>query len=105
VRAGALIARVVANGPADAAGLQSGDIITRFDGQNIETARSLSRLVGELDAGDKIEVEYMRDGQRHETTTVLDALEETEARASLEPIDPQEQQRGYQYYRFAPNRR
>jgi serine protease Do len=102
-RAGALIARVVTNGPADSAGLQSGDIITRFDGQAIETARSLSLLVGELDAGDEIELEYQRDGQRHETTTVLGALDETDARASLEPIEPQ--QRGYQYYRFAPNGR
>jgi serine protease Do len=102
-RAGALIARVVTNGPADSAGLRSGDIITRFDGQAIETARSLSLLVGELDAGDEIELEYQRDGQRHETTTVLGALDETDARASLEPIEPQ--QRGYQYYRFAPNGR
>lgn len=102
-RTGALIARVVANGPADSAGLRSGDIITHFDGEAIETARSLSRLVGDLDAGDEVELEYQRDGQRHSATTVLGALDETDVRASLEPIDPQQQ--GYQYYRFAPNRR
>jgi serine protease Do len=102
-RTGALVARVVANGPAESAGLRSGDIITRFDGQVIETARSLSRLVGELDAGDEVALEYQRDGQRHETTTVLGEIDETDVRASLEPIDPR--QRGNQYFRFAPNRR
>jgi serine protease Do len=103
---GARIARVVANGPAESAGLQSGDIITRFDGQTIDTARSLSRLVGNLDAGSEVSVEYQRDGQLRETTTVLGALDESEMRAFVEPIEPADPgQRGYQYYRFAPDRR
>ena len=95
---GALIARVVAGGPADLAGLTGGDIIQEFDGQTIDSARSLSRLVGELDAGDEVEIEYLRDGRSHEISTVLGELDETQARAALEPIDPEP--RAYRNFRF-----
>lgn len=103
--AGAEIARIVADGPADRAGLEAGDIITRFDGQAIDSPRTLSRLVGDLDSGDEVEIEYLRGDVRREVETVLGALQEAETRAAV-PMN----QRGPQdrYYRFeypSPNQR
>ena len=95
---GALVAAVVAGGPADSAGLIGGDIITVFDGEMIDSARSLSRLVGARDAGDEVELEYLRDGRNHEISTVLGDLDETQAQAALEPIDPDP--RAFREFRF-----
>jgi serine protease Do len=105
--AGAVIARVVADGPADRAGLEAGDIVTEFDGERVDTPRTLSRLVGELDAGDEVDIEFIRDGDRRESTTVLGALDDSNYRAQAAPEarDP----RNYRYYRYqlpeTPNRR
>ena len=76
---GALIERVAEGGPAEAAGIREGDIITKLDGESLlrggeaydedESAPGM-RLVErarELEVGDTVEVEFRRDG---ETKTV-----------------------------------
>jgi len=102
IEGGALIARVVAGGPADTAGLISGDIITQFDGDEVDTARSLSRLVGALDAGDEIDIKYWRDGEQHEVSAVLGALEENQMRAAVEH-EPRTRPYQYRYQRPEPD--
>lgn len=94
---GAVIERVVADGPADRAGLASGDIVVGFDGQTVDSPRTLSRLVGMLDAGDKVEIEYLRQGTRRDASAELGKLDESELRASVEP---DQQQPPYRYYRY-----
>ena len=49
---GALVAEVVGDGPAEHGGVQAGDVITRFDGHEIDSARTLSRVVADTDPGD-----------------------------------------------------
>jgi serine protease Do len=98
IEAGARISSVISGGPADRAGLQGGDIITRFDGRVVESARALSRLVGDLDAGDEVEIEYQRNGESIGVSTVLGELDDTETRAALAPTDPSP--RGYRNFRF-----
>ncbi|MDL5466837.1 PDZ domain-containing protein, partial [Enterobacter hormaechei] len=44
---GALVSNVEAGGPADAAGIQAGDIILRFDGRPVELGTDLQRMVGD----------------------------------------------------------
>ena len=57
---GALVREVYPNTPASEAGLQSGDIITTFDDQNIEDIDAFIRLVGSYRAGDTVSLNIIR---------------------------------------------
>ena len=59
-------------GPADKAGLVGGDIITKFDGQDIRDEDQMSELMERTPIGKTVEVEYIRDGEKKKTqlTTV-----------------------------------
>lgn len=94
---GALIGRVVADGPADLAGLLPGDIVVGFDGRAVDSARALSRLVGDLDEGDEVEIEILRDGARQEVSTTLGALDESEVRAYAQPEPGSDRNSRYQW--------
>ncbi|XVQ12767.1 S1C family serine protease [Spirillospora sp. CA-255316] len=57
---------VTKNGPADKAGLQPGDVITKVDGRPIEDATDLIALIRSKAPGDRLKVTYQRGGR--ETT-------------------------------------
>lgn len=59
---GVLVGGVVRNGPAEQAGLQAGDVITRFDGQAMRDSRQLKLSVAEAKPGQTVPVEVLRDG-------------------------------------------
>lgn len=57
--------------PAQKAGIKEGDVITKFDGKKVKNFQHLVRLVGLKKAGDKVVVEYIRDGMPKETKLTL----------------------------------
>ena len=59
----AKISRVSENSPAAKAGIKAGDIITRFDGKDIDNFQDLSRLVKQKKPGDEVEVAVLREDQ------------------------------------------
>jgi serine protease Do len=59
---GVLIAGVAHNGPAEQAGVQIGDVITRFDGKEVIDSRQLKLSVAEAKPGHVVSVEVVRDG-------------------------------------------
>ena len=59
---GALIRSVTSGGAADKAGMEGGDVITKFDGKTIEKASDLRRVVGGLKPGSKVVVQVFRRG-------------------------------------------
>ncbi len=59
---GALIASVEPNGPAEKAGLKTGDLILEFNGQKVDRLKDLPRLVAAAKAGEKSKVRILRDG-------------------------------------------
>lgn len=79
---GALIAEVTADGPAAKAGLQAGDLITKFDGKDIPDMRTLPRIVAESDIGKTVAVEAIRKGENKSFQVTLGRLEEGEASAT-----------------------
>ncbi len=62
--AGALIAGVNEGGPAEAAGIQAGDIVVEFDGKPVETMRALPRIVADTRPGESVAATVIRDGER-----------------------------------------
>ncbi|MBA3604406.1 MAG: site-2 protease family protein [Actinomycetota bacterium] len=59
---GAEVGVVVENGPADVAGIRSGDVIVAVDGVAVEEATELGPLVRSYEPGDDVAIELIRDG-------------------------------------------
>jgi len=64
---GARVVQVVPDSPAAGAGIESGDVITKVDGTDIQTAADVVDAIGAHGSGDEITITYERDG---ESTTV-----------------------------------
>jgi serine protease Do len=60
---GAFVSRVANDTPADKAGLQRGDIITKFDGVGLNVKVSLSSVISKKKVGDTVTLEIDRDGE------------------------------------------
>jgi serine protease Do len=59
---GALVAGVEKNGPADKSGVETGDVILKFDGKSINTSSDLPRAVGSVKPGKTVNAEVLRKG-------------------------------------------
>ena len=59
------------NSPAAAAGLQTGDVIVRFNGEEVTSARKLTRLISEIDPDHQAKVTVSRNGREQEITVTL----------------------------------
>ncbi|MBI2029052.1 trypsin-like peptidase domain-containing protein [Candidatus Gottesmanbacteria bacterium] len=68
VPSGAYLVEVIDNSSASKAGLEAGDIITKFDGQLLNGEQDdLAKLINQKKIGDTVEVEYYRDNKTHTT--------------------------------------
>ncbi|AXO62528.1 DegQ family serine endoprotease [Ectopseudomonas chengduensis] len=74
--AGALVAQVLEDGPADKGGLQVGDVILSLDGKPIVMSADLPHLVGGLKPGEKAELDVVRDGSRKKLNVTVGTLPE-----------------------------
>jgi len=90
---GALVASVGEKSPAEKAGLQPGDIILKFDGQKIDTMRTLPKLVSRTEVGKTVELEIWRDKKLITKKLTLGRLESSEDfKAENKPINPKKEQ-------------
>lgn len=74
---GAFINQVIPESPADVAGIEEGDIITRLDGEDINSTNSLSKFLAKKEVGDIVNVTVNRDGR---DLTLQMTLQEAPAR-------------------------
>ena len=72
---GALISRVSANGPADKAGIQPGDVIIEFGGKPVKDSDSLVAMVVNTKPGTSVPVVVFRSNQRKSLNVVIDELD------------------------------
>ena len=72
---GALVRSVESGSPADKAGVEAGDIITKFDGKAIDKATDLPRMVGNTKPGSKSVLTVFRRGGSKELSVVIGELE------------------------------
>lgn len=88
---GALVAKVMDGSPAEAAGLQVGDVIVEFNGKKVARSSSLPPLVGRTPVGENAEVTVIRNQKEQVIKVKIEELptDLTQAKASVEP-EPEE---------------
>ncbi|MEE9607161.1 MAG: Do family serine endopeptidase [Myxococcota bacterium] len=80
---GALVSKVLADGPADDAGLEHGDVIVEFDGHEIGDWNELPRVVAATPVDRRAEVTVLRNGKRKTFKVAVGELEASEPRTRL----------------------
>ena len=76
---GAEVAMVEPGGPADKAGLRVGDIILKFNGQDVDKSSDLPRLVGATGVGSRAGVTVWRRGSQLELPVTVAELRDEDA--------------------------
>jgi len=91
---GALVTSVFPGTPAEKAGIQVGDVIVRFNGEEIHRFNELPVKVSTTPPGKKVKVAYFREGKEYEVEVVLGELPEEgtqESSSSPPPSTPSPQ--------------
>jgi serine protease Do len=70
--AGALVASTTPGGPADRAGVKAGDVILALNGDMVEDYGDLTRKIGRLLPGDKVDLTVWRKGKKLSLAASLD---------------------------------
>jgi serine protease Do len=85
-REGVLVASVEPDGPAAKAGVKTGDVITRFEGKDVESGRELSRTVAGTKPGTEARMTVIRNGASQDITVTIGLRpeEQTPRTAALE---------------------
>ncbi len=71
---GALVNRVIEGSPARRADLRRGDVVTRFEGRAIDSARALHEMLEISVAGQELQLELWRGGRRQTVRVELEEL-------------------------------
>jgi len=75
---GALVADVTAGGPSDKNGLKAGDVIIGFNGRDVDSGRTLRRVVAEAEVGKEVDVKVIRNKSEQVVKITLGRLEDGE---------------------------
>ena len=82
---GALVRTVEAGGPAEKAGVEAGDIITKVDTKVVDSSVELPRIVGSIKPGNKATLQVFRRGSYRDLSVVVAELEPEKAVARRTP--------------------
>lgn len=81
---GALVSNVVEDSPAEQAGIQVGDVIVGFNGEDVKDARALPELVANAGPGAEAEVTVLREGNRRAMNATLAGQEQDVAKGGTD---------------------
>jgi serine protease Do len=84
---GALVADVLPDGPARAAGIQVGDVIVEFDGHAVGESSELPFLVARTAVGKTVTVKVIRDGDQEKVEVTIGELTDEEIVATASEDD------------------
>jgi serine protease Do len=73
---GALVAEVLKDGPAQAAGIKRGDVIESYDGQPVSDSRELPLMVARTPLGRRVMLKIIRDKKESELPVVITESQE-----------------------------
>ncbi|MEM8921427.1 MAG: PDZ domain-containing protein, partial [Pseudomonadota bacterium] len=73
---GAIVTDITQGGPADEGGLEVGDLITAFNGREVNETRDLSRIVASAEIGGEARTRIIREGDAMSLTLIVGALDE-----------------------------
>lgn len=68
---GVAVEKVMEGSPAEKAGLQAGDAIVRVNGEEITSAKKLTRLIGEIAPDHTASITVLRGGSEHEVAATI----------------------------------
>jgi serine protease Do len=92
---GALVAEPQANSPAAKAGIESGDVITKVNGEAVKDARELARTIGGLAPGTAVKLDVLHKGEDKVVNLTLGQLPNAlEAKADIDNGDKGRSTRG-----------
>lgn len=77
---GVLVRGVLADSPADAAGLIAGDVVTEINGESVSEWWQAREMLRDLAPGDTVELTVVRDGDERELDLTLGSLADAPAR-------------------------
>jgi len=81
----AIIESVTPGGPAEKAGIRPKDVVTKIDGQSIETASDVVSYISEQNIGGQVTLTYLRDGKSSQlrvTLAEMPTADDAEAKVS-----------------------
>ncbi|WP_343897054.1 DegQ family serine endoprotease [Craurococcus roseus] len=82
---GALVARVQEDGPAAKGGIRNGDVVLRFNNQDVREMRNLPRIVAETPVGREVPVVVWRDGREQTVSVTVGELPAEPQQAAATP--------------------
>ncbi len=84
-RTGALVGDVTPKGPAEKAGVQSGDVVKEFNGKPVRDSREFKLQVASVKPGQKVTLKVLRDGSFKNLQATLKELPDAEKLAKSGP--------------------
>jgi len=78
---GAIITKVEPGSPAEATGLQAGDLIVAVDGAPVDGSADLRNLIGLKRSGSEVEITILRDGERRVVNAKLQESQSAQIRS------------------------
>ncbi len=82
---GALVADVTKEGPAEKAGIRSGDVIVAFNGKDVNDEHELPQIVASTKPGKKVDVKVIREGKALSIPVTISEMEAEPARRAGGP--------------------
>jgi serine protease Do len=85
---GALIGDVLPKGPAEKAGLKSGDVVLEFNGKPVKDSRQLKLQVARVKPNDRVPLKVLRNGSTRTLEVTVSELPGSEKVAKADPSHP-----------------